>query len=43
VDTPNVALKPLLDHIASGLAVSFVEQMEEIPPSGETLEQEGGK
>jgi hypothetical protein len=33
VDSLNVALRPLLDHIATGLAANYVEQMEEIPSS----------
>jgi hypothetical protein len=46
VDSSNVAFSPLLDHIATGLAASFVEQMEEIPPSDPPAAielEEGGK
>jgi len=42
MDSPNVALRPLLDHVAAGLAASYVEQMEEISSSNApaTMEQE---
>jgi hypothetical protein len=39
VDSPNVALRPLLDHIAVGLAAEYVRHMEvttasEVPVGG---------
>lgn len=40
VDTLNVALRPLLDHIATGLAAEYVRHME-VTASSEVQEDRG--
>jgi hypothetical protein len=43
VDDLNVALRPLLDHIACGLAARYVEQMEGIRSSDAPEKEEADK
>lgn len=40
MDTLNVALRPLLDHIATGLAAEYVRHME-VTASSEVQEDRG--
>jgi hypothetical protein len=41
VDNLNVALRPLLDHIACGLALNYVEEMEDLTSSDAPEEDRG--